>query len=241
MKNPRIKAVFFDMDGTLVHLPADFSEASFMHRVLGKLGMPFELETVQQAYQDVEGWWQEHFQDFTRWTRENMVEYQRRFLACLGLDHRDAIESLAERVQDHWERLPEEAGELLYPEARAALDELRRRELILGILSHRMPHLIECSLARHRISQYFRCLVSPQVANAPLGKLDPAMWEFALSEASVAPDEAVHIGDRYEHDVVGARAAGVLPILIDREAKQSEADCLKAGDLLEALQRLVRL
>lgn len=100
-------------------------------------------------------------------------------------------------------------------------------------------YTIRSSLRKHGISDYFRFLISPQVANAPQGKLDPAMWEYGLEQAEVAPEEAAHIGDRYEHDVVGARVAGVLPIFIDREGEHDEPDCPKAADLMEAVQLLI--
>jgi putative hydrolase of the HAD superfamily len=34
--------------------------------------------------------------------------------------------------------------------------------------------------------------------------------------AGVAPEDAVHAGDSVEHDVAGARAAGVAPVLVAR-------------------------
>ena len=243
MRGRRIKVVFIDMDGTLVQLPSDFSPARFLQRVYRKLGLQVELGEIERAYQEAEAWWAELFaDDYTRFTRENFVEYNRRLLLHLGLARDDeGLAALAERVQDHWERLPEEAGELLYPEARAALKELAARGLALGILSNRPLYTIRSSLRKHGISDYFRYLISPQVASAPRGKLDPGMWEYAVKEAGVTPEKAAHIGDRYEHDVVGARTAGLLPILIDREAGFPQADCLKASDLLEAVRLLAKL
>ena len=240
MRSPGIKAVFIDMDGTLVHMPPDFTPARFLQQVYRKLGFQVQLERIERAYETAEAWWQELFaDDYTRWTRENFVEFNRRMLLHLELGRQGELISLAERVQDHWERAPEESGERLYPEARAALEELKAHGLALGILSNRSLHTIRSSLRKHKISDYFQFLISPQVAKAPKGKLDPAMWEYALNRAGVALEEAAHIGDRYDHDVVGARAAGVLPILVDREGKHGEVDCLKAKDLLEAVRLLL--
>jgi len=245
---PQLKAVFFDMDGTLVHLPRDFSAPRFLQRVLQGLGLEVELGRLERAYEQAEAWWQELFaDDYTRWTRENFVEFNRRLLASLELDRSGGpavtlddldLERLAGRVQDHWERLPEEAGELLYPEVPQALEGLRRRGLTLGILSNRTLPAIQSSLRRHGLSSYFQCLVSPQRAGAPRGKLDRAMWEYALSQLGVAPEEAAHIGDRYEDDVVGARSAGLLPILIDREGRYKECDCPRISKLTEVLRLL---
>ena len=43
-------------------------------------------------------------------------------------------------------------------------------------------------------------------------KPDPAMFEAALSAAGVAPEQAVMIGDRYEHDMAGAKALGIRTV-----------------------------
>lgn len=40
-------------------------------------------------------------------------------------------------------------------------------------------------------------------------KPDPAMFEAALDQAGVAPDRAVMIGDRYQHDMAGAARLGI--------------------------------
>ena len=39
-------------------------------------------------------------------------------------------------------------------------------------------------------------------------KPDPAIFRAALEALGVAPEEALYVGDLYEVDVVGARAAG---------------------------------
>lgn len=240
MRNRMIRAVFFDMDGTLVHPPPGFSEASFLRDVLRKLGVHVALEQVEQAYREEDAWYQEHFQDFTRWTRDSFVEYDRRLLSRMGLDRGEReLLKLARQVEDHWKRFPEEAGELLYPEVTATLEEFQGRGFILGIVSHRPLASTQSSLRRHHIGDYFRVMVSPQVAPAPRGKLDSAMWEYALQQAHVPSVYAAHIGDLYEYDVVGARAAGLLPVLVDRDHKYPQADCLRAADLLQAAHCLL--
>jgi REG-2-like HAD superfamily hydrolase len=47
-------------------------------------------------------------------------------------------------------------------------------------------------------------------------KPDPRIFMAALEKAGVNPDEAIYVGDQYHLDVVGARNAGIKPILIDR-------------------------
>jgi putative hydrolase of the HAD superfamily len=44
-----------------------------------------------------------------------------------------------------------------------------------------------------------------------------AIFERALELAGADPGEAVHVGDSLENDVVGARAAGIRPVLVARD------------------------
>jgi FMN phosphatase YigB (HAD superfamily) len=43
------------------------------------------------------------------------------------------------------------------------------------------------------------------------------MFRTALELAGAAPAEAAHVGDSVEHDVAGALAVGMRPVLVDRD------------------------
>jgi putative hydrolase of the HAD superfamily len=53
-------------------------------------------------------------------------------------------------------------------------------------------------------------------AGAGAHKPAPAIFEQALALAGVRAADAVHVGDRLDEDVAGARAAGIEPVLIRR-------------------------
>jgi FMN phosphatase YigB (HAD superfamily) len=61
-------------------------------------------------------------------------------------------------------------------------------------------------------------LVDGALSSAEVGraKPDPLIFERALRLADVAPEDAIHVGDSLEHDVAGARAAGIRPVLVTR-------------------------
>lgn len=63
-------------------------------------------------------------------------------------------------------------------------------------------------------------LLDGVVTSAELGcaKPDPAILAHGLALAGVGPEEALHVGDSVEHDVAGARAAGIEPLLLVRTA-----------------------
>ena len=49
-----------------------------------------------------------------------------------------------------------------------------------------------------------------------VAKPDPTIFERALARAGVAPHEALHVGDSLREDYLGARAAGLSALLLER-------------------------
>ena len=88
------------------------------------------------------------------------------------------------------------------------------------------------------LPRYFDCLIISAVTRH--AKPDPGLYELALQRAEAIPDYAIHIGDSYIQDVLGARAVGITPILIDRLGKlrPQDMDCLVIHDLREVLDML---
>jgi putative hydrolase of the HAD superfamily len=64
-------------------------------------------------------------------------------------------------------------------------------------------------------------LLDGAVASAELGaaKPDPAIFHHALAIAGVPAGRAWHAGDSPEADVAGARAAGLVPVLVARHGE----------------------
>jgi putative hydrolase of the HAD superfamily len=62
-------------------------------------------------------------------------------------------------------------------------------------------------------------LVDGVVTSAEVGAPKPntRVFERALAIAGVEPQEALHVGDKVDNDVEGARAAGVRGVLLQRE------------------------
>jgi putative hydrolase of the HAD superfamily len=69
-------------------------------------------------------------------------------------------------------------------------------------------------------------------------KPDPEIFQRALGRLGVPPERAAYIGDIYSIDAVGARAAGLVPILIDPTGAYAAADCRTIAALPELLEGL---
>ncbi|WP_426572243.1 HAD family hydrolase [Aquihabitans sp. McL0605] len=66
-----------------------------------------------------------------------------------------------------------------------------------------------------------------------VAKPDPAIFHLALEIAGTTADRAIHVGDAYQYDVRGARAAGVRPILVDPLGLRTDADCERVASLVD--------
>jgi putative hydrolase of the HAD superfamily len=100
-----------------------------------------------------------------------------------------------------------------HPDAAPALRELRTRGLRLIVVSnwdHSLPEVLrEAGLLP---------LIDGVVASATVGAAKPDAEPFSagLELARSAPAQALHVGDSLEQDVLGARAAGIHAVLLER-------------------------
>jgi putative hydrolase of the HAD superfamily len=69
-------------------------------------------------------------------------------------------------------------------------------------------------------------------------KPDPRLFRLALERLGEEAGAAVHVGDLYHVDVVGARAAGVRPVLLDEAGLWPDADCPRVRSLVELADHL---
>ncbi len=106
----------------------------------------------------------------------------------------------------------------LYPDTRPTLAALRARGLRLGVISNFDSRLFGL-LEGLGIAGFF----DPVVISTRAGTAKPeaAIFGHALAHHALAPEHAVHVGDSYEMDILGARTAGLQPVLIDRQAEAS--------------------
>jgi len=109
----------------------------------------------------------------------------------------------------------------LYPEARQTLAALHARGYRLGVISNFDARLFGV-LDGLDIGHFFDPIVASTRAGA--AKPEPAIFQKALTKCDLRPQEALHIGDSYELDIVGAQQAGLSPVLIERSGRQQSTD-----------------
>jgi putative hydrolase of the HAD superfamily len=100
-----------------------------------------------------------------------------------------------------------------FPDVLPALRELRGRGLRLVVVSN-----WDCSLPEWLDRAGIGELVDGSVSSAVVGeaKPAPAVFEAGLRLAGCDAAEALFVGDSVENDVLGARAAGLRAVLVQR-------------------------
>ena len=124
------------------------------------------------------------------------------------------------------------------PEAAPALDDLRRRGLRVVVVSNSNGTVARL-LATIGLAGHVDAVVDSGVVGAE--KPDPRIFRHAARVAGVAPEEAVHVGDLYSVDVLGARAAGCRAILIDPVAAWGPVDCPTVRDVADAARHIATM
>jgi len=109
------------------------------------------------------------------------------------------------------------AGWLPFDGAADALADLRRRGYRLGIITNWDPSA-RGILAAHGLDGYFEQVVVS--CEAGCEKPEPRIFEIATGAARVAPAACLYVGDNYYVDTVGARAAGMASVIVNRFGRQ---------------------
>lgn len=168
------------------------------------------------------------------WSRTPFDTFARAHARILEILHRDVLagrRTIDEAREERFRQLLVEAGAHGDPVlARAAAARYRAeyvavRRAIDGaaaLLEHvhaRLPiGVVTNNLRDEQVEKLRACGLDRHVdvlvvsEEAGVAKPDPAIFHLAIERLGCRPSEAIMVGDSWEADVVGARAAGIAPI-----------------------------
>jgi len=233
----RITSIFFDAAGTLFTVNGSVGEiyariarehgkdvlvedieAGFRRCFAGAPPMAFPGATPEQILGLEKKWWRDVVHDV---------------FAPLGsfpkfAEYFDALFSYFART-DAWQ---------LYPETTQTLTTLHERGFRLGVISNFDSRLFGL-LDGLGISRFFDPIVIS--ARAGAAKPEVAIFAQALAVHNLRAAEALHVGDSLHADIVGAEAAGLTPVLVDRrggEAGTKRYRCVRGlNELLSIVEK----
>lgn len=109
----------------------------------------------------------------------------------------------------------------LYDDVVPTLQHLRDAGFKLAIVSN-WDTPLDPLTERLGIADYFDTITASHDMRVRSEKPDSRIFNYTLAAVGVSAAEAVHIGDTYGADIVGARGVGIRPILLDRDGTQAD-------------------
>jgi putative hydrolase of the HAD superfamily len=214
-----LRAVIFDLWGTLVLDPPERSGPRQARRVrltaaaLSDAGVAAAEAAIDTALRETSRALSALHDDGLDVDARGRV---RLFLERLGLNGSlpegalEALESAVVRVEA--EHYPEVAPGAL--ETLVALRELGMRTGLVSNAGFTTAPTLRALLRHHGLLPHLEGLVFSD----EMGRAKPAaaMFESALDQVGVAPEEAAFVGDSPHNDVYGARSAGLYAIQVSR-------------------------
>ena len=219
-----IETVIFDLDGTLRHnVPsADDTQYTFALQLgiddspgrkrLGARWAHYYWAQSAELISDIEKF---DFLEDDFWTN-----YSYRYLRALIVPEERATDLAFEAYQlmkNGYQ--PENYVATDVPET---LKTLREFGFNVGLVSNRSkPCQEECE--QLGLLQYFD--FAYVAAEVEAWKPDPRIFDRALKETGSKPESVIYVGDNYYADIIGAKNAGLQPVLLDTDNVFPDADC----------------
>lgn len=223
-----LTAVLFDLDGTLLDHQAASSAAAGswlssygIGRTRIEAAIPYWFELEQRHYPA----WRAGEISFQEQRRRRTRDFFHAVGITVQAADLDAVfAEYLTRYEAAWAAFDDAAPALL----RIAAAGLRIGVLTNGDQAQQTAKLAAIGLLDH---------CGPVLASSllPAAKPDPRAFTEACRRLNVDPARALMVGDNYEVDVLGALAAGLSAVHLDRSADSSAPDSDRIGTLHDLL------
>ena len=236
-----VRAILFDLDGTLRHNIPSANHAFF--DFAAQLGASDSPARRLEAIRWVHYYWAQSpelmgdLSVYRSLNPEFWTFYSQRTLQAFGCPPEQAL-ALAPVIQ---QRMDTEYVPLDHvpPEVHHTLQALRTAGLRLAGVSNRGDPFFE-TLTSLELSQYFEFALAAGVLD--LWKPEAGIFLHAVERLGVRPEQTMYVGDNYFADVVGAQNAGLQPVLIDPEGVfDNHADCIGDCHVIRCMPELLTL
>jgi putative hydrolase of the HAD superfamily len=234
-----IRTIFFDAGETLLHPYPSVIEVC--QQVCQRAGISVHIEQLQQSMPEAEDYFfRQVRQNRQTWASEQAINdlwlgyYVSLLRPVVAERNEQRLYALARAII---EEFTVHTSWAVFPDVVPTLEVLRQHHYTLGVISDWGISLGPI-LRQHRLTRYFDLVIVSAVARH--AKPSALLYEMALQRANAIADYTLHIGDSYIHDVLGARSAGITPILLDRRQRlrNSDVDCLLIHSLSDLLTLL---
>ncbi len=214
----RIEAILFDAGQTFL-----FPDFPFLKNLLTEYGVATDILPLQKGAALARE------KTFRYREKENWKDYLTFWMQYVGASAA-AIPEILTRILERHKR--EHLWSWSDPTAAEVFAALKNRGYRLGIISN-SDGSIASSMQKFGFAPFFDCMIDSHVVGVE--KPDPRIFAMALQQIGLPAEHCAYIGDNYDRDVIGARRAGLVPILIDPfdvVVEQDVARIKQLGDLV---------
>jgi len=199
------RAVFFDVDFTLIH-PGPAFQGSGYREYCARYGVDVRADAFADAVAAASTLLDECAGAYDP---AIFIEYIRRIIEAMGGEG-EGVQDAARGLYEEWAACHHFS---LYEEVPEVLRELRRRGLTIGIISNTQRCLT--SFQSHFALDGFFAVMLSSAAHGYM-KPHPSIFRTALEQAGASASESVMVGDSIAHDIAGARRLGMRAVLVSR-------------------------
>lgn len=225
-----IKAIFFDFYNTLVRFWPPLDE--IQQASCREMGLRVSKAGINRGYAVADVYFNRENENNPLGLRSEeerlnfFARYEQIILETAGLS---VSLDLARRIWKLAMSVPKDF--VPFEDTRPALASLKEQGYRIGVLSNLRRDMQEL-FRRMNLNPYLDFGITSAEVGAE--KPNAPIFLAALERAGVEPRQAVYVGDQYRSDVLGARAAGLHAVLIDRDEWQGEIqDCVKIRSMSE--------
>ena len=221
----RFRAVLFDAGGTLLFL--DYA------RLAAGVGAACGVELTEASLRAAAPAASREMEQAGGTDRDRAGRFLHALFTGAGVPPERWDDARAALHRLHAERHLWSGGDRATP---GALERLRAAGVRLGVVSNSDGRVAE-ALAAAGLAHLFEVIIDSHLAGVE--KPDPRIFRIALDAMGVGPGDALYIGDLYEVDVVGARAAGLTAALVGVEAGSGPEGVASAPSVGALIDRLL--
>jgi HAD superfamily hydrolase (TIGR01662 family) len=199
------RAVFFDVDFTLIHPGESFLGPGYRD-FCARHGVVVDPERFNDAVLAASPVLNSADDSYDP---QVFIDYTTRIIEGMG-GSGEGVDAASRDIYGEWSSCHHFS---LYDDVPEVLRLLRARGLTIGLISNTQRCL--ASFQSHfGLDGVFTVRVSS--ANHGYMKPHPSIFQAAMQQAGVGPDESLMVGDSLMHDVLGARRLGMRAVLLSR-------------------------
>ncbi|WP_298473352.1 YjjG family noncanonical pyrimidine nucleotidase [uncultured Maribacter sp.] len=224
MFREKVTDVFFDLDHTLW----DFEKNSALtfSKILAKNDISVDLDTFLKVYVPANlNFWKLYRED--KITKENL-RYQRLKTVFESLNYPVSDKIIGVLSEEYIEYLS--TYNHLFPYTVEILEYLKPN-YNLHIITNGFQEVQRKKLKNANIFDFFKVVIDSEQAGVK--KPNPIIFNKALNEANVRPEQSLMIGDSLEADILGAKAVGFNVLHFNAHGEDLHDHCTMIKDLSE--------